>query len=209
MLRSACLIFLLVVATAACGNTGDRPRDTTDVPEGFAVATFAGGCFWCVEEAFDEVKGVRSTVSGYTGGDVPDPDYEQVTAGGTGHAEAVRVVYDPAIVGYRALLDRFWHNIDPTVEDRQFCDIGSQYRSAIFYHTPEQRRLAEETAAAIEDSGVLPGPIKTGIVPAETFYRAEEYHQDYHRKNPIRYSWYTSGCGRKERLEELWGDQAG
>ena len=193
----------------ACLFPGFALAETpAEPPAGMAVATFAGGCFWCVEEAFDKVDGVRSTTSGYTGGETVDPTYQQVSAGETGHAEAVRVVYDPAVVSYRRLLDIFWHNIDPTVADRQFCDVGSQYRSAIFYHGEQQRRLARETRAAIEASGVLPGPVKTGIVPAATFYVAEEYHQNYHRENPIRYQWYTSGCGRYDRLEELWGEQA-
>jgi peptide-methionine (S)-S-oxide reductase len=195
------LLFLLAAGTASA-ETPPEP------PAGMAVATFAGGCFWCVEEAFDAVDGVESTTSGYTGGETVDPTYEQVTAGDTGHAEAVRVVYDPEVVSYRRLLDVFWHNIDPTVENRQFCDVGSQYRSAIFYHGEEQLRLARETRDAIEESGVLPGPVKTEITPAGTFYVAEDYHQNYHQENPIRYKWYTSGCGRYDRLETLWGDKA-
>jgi len=180
-----------------------------EVPDGMAMATFAGGCFWCVEAAFDKVEGVVTTTSGYTGGDVADPGYDQVAAGETGHAEAVRVVFDPDTVSYRALLDTFWHNIDPTVRDRQFCDVGSQYRSAIFYHSDKQQRLARETAQAIEASGQLPGPVVTEIVPAGPFYVAEDYHQNYHNENPIRYNWYVSGCGRADRLETLWGDAAG
>lgn len=178
-------------------------------PEGLAAATFAGGCFWCVEEAFDPVDGVRSTTSGYTGGDTPDPTYGDVAAGRTRHAEAVRVVYDPDVVGYRQLLEVFWHNIDPTVENSQFCDKGTQYRSAIFYHTPEQRRLAEETRARIDESGQLPGPVVTEIVEAGPFYVAEEYHQDYYEKNPVRYKFYKVTCGRPARLEQLWGSEAG
>ncbi len=201
-MRALILTLFALFAGASLAETSGEP------PSGKAVATFAGGCFWCVEEAFDGVDGVESTTSGYTGGDTVDPTYEQVTAGDTGHAEAVRIVYDPEVVSYRRLLDVFWHNIDPTVENRQFCDIGSQYRSAVFYHDEDQRRLARETRAAIEDSGVLPGPVKTQIVAAETFYVAEEYHQNYHRENPIRYKWYTSGCGRYDRLETLWGDKA-
>ncbi len=207
VVRCLSLALLLAVAPACAGT--DAPGDASGDVDGKAVATFAGGCFWCVEAAFDKVEGVQATVSGYTGGDVEDPTYEQVTAGGTGHAEAVRVVYDPEAVRYRQLLDTFWHNVDPTVENRQFCDVGSQYRSAIFYHDDRQARLARETRAEIEASGVLPGPVKTGIVPAEAFYRAEDYHQDYHRKNPLRYRWYVSGCGRQQRLEQLWGDAAG
>jgi peptide-methionine (S)-S-oxide reductase len=201
-MRSLIPLLFLLAAGAAPAETPSEP------PAGMAVATFAGGCFWCVEEAFDAVDGVQSTTSGYTGGETVDPTYEQVTAGDTGHAEAVRVVYDPQVVSYRRLLDVFWHNIDPTVENRQFCDVGSQYRSAIFYHGEEQLRLARETRNAIEESGVLPGPVKTEITPAGAFYVAEDYHQNYHQENPIRYKWYTSGCGRYDRLETLWGDKA-
>ncbi len=201
-MRALILLLFAVLAGPSLAQTA------SEAPSGKAVATFAGGCFWCVEEAFDGVDGVESTTSGYTGGETVDPTYEQVSAGDTGHAEAVRVVYDPEVVSYRRLLDVFWHNIDPTVEDRQFCDAGSQYRSAIFYHDEDQRRLARETRAGIEESGVLPGPVKTEIVPAETFYIAEDYHQNYHQENPIRYKWYTSGCGRYDRLETLWGEKA-
>lgn len=201
-MRSLIPLLLVLLTGTSFAETPGEP------PSGKAVATFAGGCFWCVEEAFDAVNGVESTTSGYTGGDTVDPTYQQVSSGGTGHAEAVRVVYDPEVVSYRRLLDVFWHNIDPTVENRQFCDVGSQYRSAIFYHDENQRQLARETRTEIEESGVLPGPVKTEIVPAETFFIAEEYHQNYHQENPIRYKWYTSGCGRYDRLETLWGEKA-
>jgi len=201
-MRVLITLLLVLFASPSLAETAGEP------PPGKAVATFAGGCFWCVEEAFDAVNGVESTTSGYIGGDTIDPTYQQVTAGGTGHAEAVRVIYDPEVVSYRRLLEVFWHNIDPTVENRQFCDVGSQYRSAIFFHDDDQRRLARETRDAIEESGVLPGPVKTEIVSADTFYVAEEYHQNYHEKNPIRYKWYTSGCGRYDRLDTLWGDKA-
>ena len=201
-MRGLIPLLLILFAAPSLGETTDDPSS------GKAIATFAGGCFWCVEHAFDVVDGVESTTSGYTGGDTVDPTYQQVSAGGTGHAEAVRVVYDPEVVSYRRLLDVFWHNIDPTVENRQFCDVGSQYRSAIFFHDAKQRRLARETRGGIEESGVLPGPVKTEIVPADTFYVAEAYHQNYHQKNPVRYKWYTSGCGRYDRLETLWGDEA-
>ena len=201
--RLLLLCGLVLTGGAAFADRAEPP------PPGLAVATFAGGCFWCVEAAFDKVEGVESTISGYTGGSEADPTYEQVSAGETEHAEAVRVIYDPDVVSYQELLDTFWHNIDPTVRDRQFCDVGSQYRSAIFYHNDQQKRLARETARAIEASGQLPGPVVTEIVPAGAFYPAEDYHQDYHNKNPIRYKWYTSGCGRADRLEELWGEAAG
>jgi peptide-methionine (S)-S-oxide reductase len=172
-------------------------------------ATFAGGCFWCMEGPFDKLAGVVSTTSGYTGGRKKNLTYEEVSAGGTGHAEAVRVVYDPAQVSYERLLEVFWHNIDPLARDRQFCDSGNQYRSAIFYHDETQRGAAETSKAALEASGKFKDPIATQIVPAGEFWPAEEYHQDYYRKNPIRYRYYRGGCGRDSRLKELWGDDAG
>ena len=176
--------------------------------QGLAEATFAGGCFWCMEPPFDKLAGVVSTTSGYTGGQVKNPSYEQVSAGGTGHAESVQVVYDPAKVSYQKLLDVFWHNVDPLDAAGQFCDKGHQYRTAIFYHDDEQRRLAEASKAALEASGRLRQPIVTEIVPAATFYPAEDYHQDYYQKNPIRYRFYRYGCGRDKRLEQLWGEQS-
>jgi peptide-methionine (S)-S-oxide reductase len=174
-----------------------------------AKATFAGGCFWCVEEAFEKVDGVVSAVSGYTGGRVPNPTYEQVSDGGTGHAEAVEIAYDPAKVTYEQLLQVFWHNIDPVAVDRQFCDHGRQYRSAIFYHGEDQRRAAEASKRAIEESKRLDRPIATEIVAAGPFYPAEEYHQGYYEKNPIRYKFYKWNCGRAQRLEQIWGEPAG
>jgi peptide-methionine (S)-S-oxide reductase len=174
-----------------------------------AVATFAGGCFWCMEPPFDKIDGVLSTLSGYTGGTTQRPTYEQVSAGRTGHAEAVQVTYDPSKVSYEKLLDVFWHNIDPTVKDRQFCDIGSQYRSAIFVHDAEQRRAAEASKSALQRSKPFKGEVVTEIVDAGAFYPAEEYHQDYYVKNPVRYRYYRAGCGRDARLKELWGELAG
>jgi peptide-methionine (S)-S-oxide reductase len=171
-----------------------------------ATAIFAGGCFWCVEEAFDAVDGVLATTSGYIGGMRPRPTYEQVSAGGTGHAEAVQVVYDPAKVTYAKLLDVFWHNIDPLQKDAQFCDHGDQYRSAIFTLNEEQKRLAEASKAALETSERFKAPIATQIVPATPFYKAEDYHQDYHQRNPLRYKFYKYNCGRAQRLKELWGE---
>jgi peptide-methionine (S)-S-oxide reductase len=168
-----------------------------------AVATFAGGCFWCMEPPFEGLPGVSSVKSGYTGGSRKDPSYDEVSAGGTGHAEAVQIVYDPAQVSYEKLLHVFWRNVDPTVADRQFCDVGSQYRSAIFVHDAAQQKAAEASRAEVERK--LGVPIKTQIVDAGPFYRAEEYHQDYARKNPLRYRYYRRGCGRDARLEEIWG----
>ncbi len=169
------------------------------------TATFAGGCFWCVEHAFDEVEGVTETLSGYIGGHKLNPTYREVSAGGTGHAEAVQLHYDPAKVSYAELLDIFWRNIDPTTPNRQFCDVGSQYRSAIFYHNEEQKRLAEASKQALQQSKPFSEPIVTEIVPATEFYVAEDYHQDYYLKNPLRYKFYKYNCGRDQRLEQLWG----
>jgi peptide-methionine (S)-S-oxide reductase len=174
-----------------------------------AVATFAGGCFWCVEADFDKVKGVISTTSGYIGGHTPNPTYKQVSGGSTGHAEAVEIVYDPSVVSYERLLRHFWRNIDPLAKDRQFCDAGTEYRSAIFTHNDEQRRLAEASKKEIEQSGRFKGPIQTQIVPATQFTKAEEYHQDFYLKNATKYKFYRFNCGRDRRLEELWGADRG
>ena len=174
-----------------------------------AIATFAGGCFWCMQPPFDAIPGVLRTTVGYAGGTQQDPTYAEVSGGGTGHAESIEVVYDPSRVSYEKLLDVFWHNVDPTVRDRQFCDVGDQYRTAIFYHDDEQRRLAEASKAALEASHVLPAPVVTEIVPAGRFWPAEDYHQDYYRKNPVRYRFYRATCGRDARLRELWGEASG
>jgi peptide-methionine (S)-S-oxide reductase len=172
-------------------------------------ATFAGGCFWCMEHPFDEIPGVVSVTSGYTGGQKMNPTYEEVSAGGTGHAESVQVVYDPARVTYEKLLNVFWHNIDPTAKDRQFCDSGYQYRSAIFYHNEGQHRLALQSKALLEKDKTFKEPVVTEIAQATEFYPAEDYHQHYYKKNPIRYKYYRHGCGRDQRLKELWGNAAG
>ncbi|MFQ5993474.1 MAG: peptide-methionine (S)-S-oxide reductase MsrA [Acidiferrobacterales bacterium] len=198
---SLLLCHLLVVGAwvhAGTENTGSQTG-------ALATATFAGGCFWCMEHPFDELDGVVSTTVGYSGGDKANPTYEQVSAGITGHAEVVRVVYDPNKVGYAQLLEVFWRNIDPTTPNRQFCDAGSQYRSAIFYHNPQQQQLAAQSKQALQHSKPFDEPIVTEITPVSTFYTAEEYHQNYYRKNPIRYNLYRYGCGRDRRLEELWG----
>jgi len=191
---------VLSSAVAVAQQAGEETPGT-----GLEKATFAGGCFWCVEDAFEQVEGVVSVTSGYTGGQKENPTYEQVSAGGTGHAESVEVLYDPKKVSYRQLLEVFWHNIDPTTPDRQFCDHGHQYRSAIFYHNDAQRQLAFESKQALEKSKPFKGAIVTEMVPASKFYPAEEYHQDYYKKNPVRYHFYKFGCGRAQRLKELWG----
>lgn len=198
--------FLMLAAgimTATAAMTADLPGKTA-AGKRLAKATFAGGCFWCMEHPFDELDGVISTTSGYTGGRTKNPTYEQVSAGGTGHAESVLVAYDPARVSYGKLLEVFWRNVDPLTANRQFCDAGSQYRSAIFYHDEEQRRLAEESKRKLEKGRGW--RIVTELVPAGEFYPAEEYHQDYYRKNPVRYKIYRTGCGRDKRLRDLWGE---
>lgn len=174
-------------------------------PAASAKATFAGGCFWCVEADFDKVPGVLSTVSGYIGGTVANPSYEQVARKQTGHAEAVEITYDPARVSYARLLEVYWRSIDPTVKDRQFCDIGSPYRTAIFTHDAGQQQAAKASRDALEKSKPFKEPIVTEIVAAGPFYAAEEYHQDYYKKNPVRYKFYRHNCGRDARLVQLWG----
>ena len=197
----AFLVAAVVGAGAAWAQAPASPQH--------AVATFAGGCFWCMEPPFDKLKGVISTTSGYIGGHKQDPTYKQVVAGGTGHAEAVQIVYDPSQVTYERLLHVFWRNIDPLAKDRQFCDSGNQYRTAIFVHDAEKRRLAEASKQALKQSGRFPTPIQTEIVEAGQFYPAEDYHQDYYVKNPVQYRFYRWNCGRDQRLRELWGDEAG
>ena len=189
----------------AAAQTAPAP---TPLPAGMAKATFAGGCFWCVESDFDKVPGVISTTSGYTGGNVANPTYEQVSAKHTGHAEAVEIVYDPAKVSYEQLVEHFWRTIDPTTKDRQFCDAGSPYRTAIFARDGAQMKVAEASRAALEKSKPFKEPIVTQIVMAGPFYPAEDYHQDYYKKNPVRYKYYRTSCGRDARLSELWGDKA-
>ena len=168
-------------------------------------AYFAGGCFWCMEEVFEKVEGVLSATSGYMGGTVSNPTYEEVSAGRTGHAESVEVVYDPAKVSYQKLLDAFWRNVDPITPNAQFCDHGNQYRSAIFFQTEDEKRASDSSKQVIEQSRRFKEPIVTQIVMAPQFYPAEEYHQDFYKKNPIRYKLYKYNCGRAQRLEELWG----
>ncbi|HYC47550.1 MAG TPA: peptide-methionine (S)-S-oxide reductase MsrA [Burkholderiales bacterium] len=170
-----------------------------------AVATFAGGCFWCMEEVYEKIPGVVSAVSGYMGGRTKNPTYESVSTGSTGHAEVVRVEYDPAKVTYAKLVEAFWRNVDPTQRDGQFCDNGSQYRSGIFYHDDEQKKVADASKAALEKNKPFKGPVVTEVTRASEFTRAEEYHQDFYKKNPVRYKLYKTGCGREARLQALWG----
>ncbi|WP_232834740.1 peptide-methionine (S)-S-oxide reductase MsrA [Rhodoferax ferrireducens] len=207
---TAALLSLAMLSSAhviAQGSTtGAAP---VAAPAVTAKAVFAGGCFWCVESDFDKIPGVISTTSGYTGGQTVKPSYEQVSSHTTGHAEAVEVVFDPARVSYQRLVEYFWHTIDPTVKDRQFCDIGSPYRTAIFAQDAEQLKTAQASRAALEKSKPFKEPIVTEIVLANAFYPAEEYHQNYYKKNPIRYKYYRSSCGRDARLKQLWGEQAG
>ena len=200
------LLFALCSAILLCGAASTHAQ--TAKPAGgteYSKAIFAGGCFWCMEHPFDILDGVISTTSGYTGGQKVNPTYEEVSSGRTGHTEAVQVVYDPKKVSYEKLLDVFWHNIDPTVKDQQFCDRGTQYRSGIFYLDDNQKRLAEASKAALESNKPFKGPILTEITRAGAFYPAEDYHQDFYKTNPLRYKYYRSGCGRDERLKQLWG----
>ena len=199
------LFMLSLLAASALITQASEQSPAAEVPQGYAVATFAGGCFWCMEPPYDELEGVVSTTSGYIGGHKANPTYREVSDGITGHAEAVRVVYDPSRIDYERLLEVFWKNIDPLTLDAQFCDVGTQYRTAIFYHDEAQRRAAEKSKQALEDSGRFESPIVTEITAAKTFYPAEEYHQDYYLKNPLRYKFYRFSCGRDDRLEELWG----
>lgn len=173
----------------------------------YKVATFAGGCFWCLESDMDKVDGVVKTISGYMGGHLKNPSYKQVSAGTSGHTEVVQITYNPQRVTYQQLLEKFWMNIDPTVKDQQFCDRGSQYRSAIFYHDQSQKQAAEQSLAELEKNKPFKGNIFTEINSAQTFYAAEEYHQDYYKKNPVRYNYYRFSCGRDKRLAEIWGNK--
>ena len=198
------LLLLAAVARPAAAEQA-APANGAD---GLAKATFAGGCFWCMEPPFDKLEGVVSTTSGYTGGSKSEPSYREVVAGDTGHAEAVQVLYDPKKITYAELLQVFWRNIDPTTPNRQFCDRGHQYRTAVFYHDPEQKRLAAESKKRIESSKKLDGPIVTEITEVGAFWPAEEYHQDYYKKKPLRYKFYRHSCGRDQRLKELWGDDS-
>ena len=199
------VLLSLIAMTACAGPANDATSASSADNDTTESAIFAGGCFWCMEPPFDKLAGVISTTSGYTGGTQTNPTYEQVSAGGTGHTEAIEIVFDPAKVSYKQLLDVFWHNIDPFAVDQQFCDRGNQYRSGIFTIGPEQMRLAELSKDALVAGGKFDKPIVTQIVPASTFYPAEDYHQDYYQKNPVRYKFYRYNCGRDARLEQIWG----
>jgi len=205
MTRQAALSVLTVaVLLVGAWNVQSTSHAEADATPGKAY--FAGGCFWCMEEAFEKVEGVLSATSGYMGGKVANPSYEEVSAGRTGHAESVEVIYDPSKVSYQKLLDAFWHNVDPVTPNAQFCDHGSQYRSVIFFQTDEEKRASDTSKQAIEQSKRFTEPIVTQIVPASQFYPAEEYHQNFYKKNPIRYKFYKYNCGRAQRLEALWGN---
>ncbi|MEF8733525.1 MAG: peptide-methionine (S)-S-oxide reductase MsrA [Candidatus Accumulibacter meliphilus] len=202
------LSLLVLGAAAGAAAAADQPADKTAAPSTATpqTAIFAGGCFWCIEADFEKLPGVISVESGYTAGQTVNPTYEQVSAGGTGHTEAIRVRYDAQKVGYPQLVEYFWRHIDPTVKDRQFCDVGSQYRSGIYWQDDSERKAAESSRDALLKSGKFTR-IETELQPASTFYPAEAYHQDYYKKNPIRYSYYRSGCGRDLRVENLWGSR--
>ena len=204
-MRRLLLSLALVLATAGLAVAQMAPLPKPG--PGQAVATFAGGCFWCVESDFDHVPGVISTTSGYTGGSAVNPTYHQVSAGGTGHAESVEVIYDPNRVSYRQLLTYFWHHIDPTVRNQQFCDHGNQYRTAIFVHNDAQRKEAEASKKQV--AAELKAPIYTQIAAAGKFYPAEVYHQDFYEKNPVKYKFYRWNCGRDQRVKQIWGSHKG
>jgi len=195
---------LLLLGCLAFSSNASSEADASQ----YRTATFAGGCFWCMEPPFDKLDGVISTTSGYIGGNKDNPTYKEVSRGGTGHTEAIEIIYDPARISYDELLNEFWHNIDPTNANGQFCDWGNQYRSEIFYHDAEQEKLARQSKAALTELKPFDAPVVTGITGASTFYPAEDYHQDYYLKNPVRYKFYRYGCGRDKQLEDLWGNTA-
>lgn len=200
-MKKATYIAVLIVIALLTGVSADATA--------LEKAVFAGGCFWCMEAPFDALPGVASVTAGYTGGHSRNPTYKEVSAGGTGHAEAVQIVYDPAKISYPSLLAVFWRNIDPTVSDRQFCDVGHQYRAAIFYRGEQQKVEALQSRAALHKNKPFRDAVVTEIVSAVEFYPAEEYHQHYYKKNPLRYTYYRTGCGRDRRLKELWGGGTG
>ncbi|HEY6084375.1 MAG TPA: peptide-methionine (S)-S-oxide reductase MsrA [Nitrospira sp.] len=204
MTVSRWLVALIVLISTGGGASQPLPGQAADSVSS-SKAYFAGGCFWCMEEAFEKVEGVTAVISGYMGGTVKNPTYEEVSSGRTGHAESVEVLYDPSKISYAQLLEAFWRNVDPVTANAQFCDHGNQYRAAIFYMNEEQKQLAEESKRAIEQSKRFKEPIVTQLTMATEFYPAEEYHQDFYKKNPVRYKFYKYTCGRAQRLETLWG----
>ena len=213
------MISLILVLFMACGAPNaekSAETESTDVAENKVVfsektqlATFSGGCFWCVEAPFEELDGVISVVSGYAGGKEKDPTYQQVASGKTSHRESVQITFDPEVISYSELVDIFWQTFDPTDVGGSFFDRGTQYESAIFYHTKEQKKVAEESKERLDKSGKFTKPIATPVIAFTNFYPAEEYHQDYYQNNPVRYKFYRWNCGRDQRLKELWGDDAG
>jgi peptide-methionine (S)-S-oxide reductase len=207
-LKKLLLLTALLIGSGTFWTHAAQTDAINERPPGTELATFAGGCFWCMEPPYDKLDGVLSTTSGYLGGHKDDPTYREVSAGDTGHAEAVQVVFDPEQVSYATLLEVFWRNVDPTTPDRQFCDRGSQYRTGIFYYGDEQKRLANASKQSLEQTKPFSAPIVTEIVAAGKFYPAGDYHQDYYKKNPLRYKFYRFNCGRDQRLEELWGDKS-
>ncbi len=208
MLRKLIYMILAVALLLFAGLSLGTTAESNAAEDGLEVATFAGGCFWCVESDFDNVPGVVRTISGYTGGALPDPTYKQVSAGGTGHREAVQIFYDPKQVTYAALVEIFWRSIDPTDDGGQFCDRGESYQTAIFADSLEQKQQAEASRDVLRSSGVLKQPVVTPIEAARAFYPAEDTHQDYYQKNPLRYWFYRYRCGRDSRIEALWGEDA-
>ena len=210
------LLLLMPLFFSSCDSETDKKQlselsevqvGENAVPDQLEKATFAGGCFWCMEPPYEKLKGVYAAISGYAGGETKNPTYKEVAAGGTGHAEVVQIHYDPAQVSYQTLLDTFWRNIDPTAVDRQFVDKGDQYRSAIFYHNEEQRKLAEASKEALDQSGRFPKPVVTEISPLDKFYRAEDYHQDYYKTNPGPYKVYRYFSGRDSFIKKYWADK--
>jgi len=195
---------LAFLATANADDNNSIDFEPVQIEEAY----FAGGCFWCVEKDFDHVEGVVETVSGYTGGTVDNPTYKQVSKEDTGHYEAVKVVYDPTVVSYSELVEYFWRTVDPTDDGGQFCDRGHSYKTAIFVSSDEERRIAETSKSAIDSSGVLDTPIVTPILDAKSFWKAEEYHQDYYKKSPLRYNYYRRACGRDARVEQVWARES-
>lgn len=197
MKRIRILLLVMVTAMTMVSSAEAEERET---------ATFAGGCFWCMEHPFDELPGVIATTSGYTGGHRDNPSYEEVSAGATGHTEAIQIVFNPALISYEKLLEVYWRNSDPTTANRQFCDVGSQYRPGIFYHSEAQKQAAKASKIAVQQNKKFREDVVTEITPATSFWPAEEYHQNYYLKNPIRYKFYRYNCGRDQRLQQLWGD---